>query len=46
VDVDRHDVVEIGQLQFRHFVIPGRHLAAKNACPGFASGLPQRFRKR
>jgi 3-isopropylmalate dehydratase small subunit len=45
VDVDRDDVVEIGQRQFRHFVIPGKYLAAMKFCPGFARGWSHACRK-
>jgi hypothetical protein len=50
VDVDRDHVVELGQRQFRHFVIPGRQLAAMDGCdercPGFAPGSSHACRKR
>jgi hypothetical protein len=46
VNIDRDDVVEIWQRQFRHFVISGKDLAAMNGCPGFARGSSHACRKR
>jgi hypothetical protein len=38
VNVDGDKVVGVEQRQFRHFVIPGKDLAAMKFCHGFARG--------